>query len=159
MPANSNPAKAESKSTVADGSGVAVTTGMEASFSVKIEPDIGLMASRAILTLPGYGRDGSNGCSVTIAKSMTAVLAPAPRRSQERDSVHQRRHIRFEIVENCGQLKRYDGIGVVCDRTCEVHHSKSRAYNGGLILAYGVRDGQAVSPGWVREGSREPSKR
>jgi hypothetical protein len=79
MPANSNPAKRESKSTIADGSGVAVTTCMEASFSVKIEPDIALMASRAIPTLPGYGRDGSNGCSVTIAKSMTPVLAPGPK--------------------------------------------------------------------------------
>jgi len=79
MPANSNPPKAESKSTVADGSGAAVTTGMEAAFSVNIEPDIGLMASRAIPTLPGYGRDGSNGCNATIAKSMTPVLAPGPK--------------------------------------------------------------------------------
>jgi len=53
MLANSNPPKAESKSTIADGSGVAVTTCMEASFSVKIEPVIGLIASSAIPTLPG----------------------------------------------------------------------------------------------------------
>jgi hypothetical protein len=61
-------------------------------------------------------------------------------------------------VENSGQLKRYRRIGVICDRTREIHHSKSCAYHGGLILVYGVRDGQAVGPGGSREGSRKPSK-
>jgi hypothetical protein len=61
-------------------------------------------------------------------------------------------------VENSGQLKRYRGIGVICDRTCEIHHSKSCACHGGLILLYGVRDGQAVGLGGLREGSRKPGK-
>jgi hypothetical protein len=62
-------------------------------------------------------------------------------------------------VENSCQLKRYRSIGVIGHRTREVHHSKSRAYNGGLILVYGVRDGQAVGFCGLREGSHKKEQR
>ena len=62
-------------------------------------------------------------------------------------------------MENSGQLKRYRSIRVICDRTREVHHSKSRSYNGGLILLFGVGDGQAVYPGRLREDSCKKEQR
>jgi hypothetical protein len=39
------------------------------------------------------------------------------------------------------------------------HNSKSSAYNGGLILLYGVGDGQAVGHCGLREGSHKKEQR
>jgi hypothetical protein len=86
---------------------------------------------------------------VTIAKSITPVFAPGNKVIPGNG---------FEIVQNSSQLERYRHIAVIGYRTRAVHHSKSRAHNGGLILAYGVGNGQAVSLGRLREGGRKPSK-
>jgi len=71
---------------------------------------------------------------VTIAKSITPVFAPGNKVIPGNG---------FEIVQNSSQLKRYRRIAVIGYRTRAVHHSKSRAHNGALILAYGVGNGQA----------------
>jgi hypothetical protein len=82
-----------------------------------------------------------------------------PQDPRKGESVHKRRHIRLEVVENSGQLKRYRRVRVIGNRTCEVHHSKCRAHNGRLILVYGVCDGQAVGLCGLRKGGRKKKQR